>query len=81
MLSNYINIPIFIISFAIGLFFVYVLGPEIKTIYMYPSPSNYLKTQYKDDSNQCFQFKPVEIECPTNPFEIKTVPVQIRKVS
>lgn len=81
MLSNYINMPVFIISFAIGLFFVYVLGPEIKTIYMYPSPSNYLKTQYKDDSNQCFQFKPVEIECPINPLKIKTVPVQIRTVS
>lgn len=76
MLIKYIDIRIFIASFAIGLFFVYVLGPEIKTIYMYPSPSNYSKTQYKDNTNQCFQFKPVETECPVNPFDIKTVPVQ-----
>ncbi len=76
MLSKYIDIRIFIASFAIGLFFVYVLGPEIKTIYMYPSPSNYLKTQYKDNTDQCFQFKPNETDCPMNPFNIKTVPIQ-----
>ena len=76
MLTKYINIPIFIISFAIGLFFVYVLGPETKTIYMYPSPSNYTKTQYKDNTDQCFKFTPTETKCPLNPFEIHTVPVQ-----
>jgi hypothetical protein len=76
MLSKYISLPIFIISFSIGLFFVYVLGPEIKTIYVYPSPQNYMKTQYKDNSNQCFQFKPIETDCPINPFSVKTVPVQ-----
>ena len=76
MLSKYIDIRIFIASFAIGLFFVYVLGPEIKTIYMYPSPSNYLKTQYKDNTDQCFQFKPIKTDCPMNPFNIKTVPIQ-----
>ena len=76
MLSKYIHIPFFIASFAIGLFFVYVLGPDIKTVYMYPTPSNYLKTQYKDKNSQCFEFKPVETECPANPFSIKTVPIQ-----
>ena len=76
MLSKYVHIPVFIASFAIGLFFVYVLGPETKTVYVYPSPSNYLKTQYKDNTNQCFEYKPVETDCPVNPFDIKTVPVQ-----
>jgi hypothetical protein len=76
MLSHYINFKLFLISFAIGLFFVYVLGPETKTIYMYPSPSNYTKIQYKDNSDQCFNFTPTETKCPMNPFEIHTVPVQ-----
>jgi hypothetical protein len=76
MLSNYISLPVFLTSFAIGLFFVYIIGPEIKTIYIYPSPKNYMKTQYKDTTNQCFQFKPVETQCPINPLSIKTVPVQ-----
>lgn len=76
MLSNYISLPVFLISFAVGLFFVYVIGPESKTIYIYPSPENYMKTQYKDNSGQCFQFKPVETQCPINPLSIKSVPVQ-----
>lgn len=76
MLSNYISLPVFLISFAIGLFFVYIIGPESKTIYVYPSPQNYEKTQYKDSANQCFQFKPVETNCPINPLAIKTVPIQ-----
>jgi hypothetical protein len=76
MISDYISLPVFLISFAVGLFFVYILGPESKTIFIYPSPHNYMNVQYKDNVNQCFQFKPVETECPINPFSVKTVPVQ-----
>jgi hypothetical protein len=76
MLSNYISLPIFLISFALGLFFVYIMGPEMKTIYVYPSPQNYMKTLYRDSANQCFQFNPVETSCPINPLSIKSVPVQ-----
>jgi hypothetical protein len=76
MLSHYISLPIFLTSFAIGLFFVYVIGPESKTIYIYPSPENYMKTQYKDKADQCFQFKPVETQCPINPLSIKSIPIQ-----
>ena len=76
MITDYISLPIFLISFAVGLFFIYVLGPESKTIYIYPSPQNYMDTQYKDKSDQCFQFKPVTTQCPINPFSIKTVPLQ-----
>lgn len=76
MIAKYISLPIFLTSFAIGLFFIYILGPETKTIYIYPSPENYMKTQYKDKSGQCFQFKPVETQCPINPLSIKTIPIQ-----
>jgi hypothetical protein len=76
MLSNYVSFPVFLISFGIGLLFIYITGPEIKTVYVYPSPQNYLNTQYKDNVNQCFQYKPVETTCPINPFSIKTVPIQ-----
>lgn len=76
MISNYISLPIFLTSFAIGLFCVYVIGPELQTIYIYPTPENYLKTQYKDHSSQCFEFKPIETTCPINPFSIKHYPIQ-----
>ena len=76
MIKDYISFPIFFISFAVGLLFIYLIGPEIKTIYIYPSPQNYLKTQYKDISDQCFKFNPVETKCPINPFSIKSIPIQ-----
>ncbi len=76
MLSNYVSLPFFLTSFAIGLFFVYILGPESRAIYVYPSPENYMKTLYKDNVNQCFKFQPIEIKCPINPLSIKTVPIQ-----
>jgi hypothetical protein len=75
-ICNYISLPVFLVSFAVGLFFVYVIGPEKKTIYVYPTLENYTKTQYKDSAGQCFEFKPTETSCPFNPFSIKNVPIQ-----
>lgn len=76
MISKYISLPVFLVSFALGLFFVYTLGPEFKNIYVYPNLENYTKIQYKDKANQCFEFKPAETDCPLNPLSIKTIPVQ-----
>ena len=33
-----INIPAFIVSLAIGLFFAYTTMPKLNTIYVYPNP-------------------------------------------
>lgn len=76
MLIKYISLPVFIISFAIGLLFVYILGPEMKTVYIYPNPNNYKDILYQDNADQCFQYKPVVVSCPTNTLSIKTIPIQ-----
>jgi hypothetical protein len=74
--KNYICLNAFLISFSIGLFFVYMLGPDMKTVYIYPTLDNYLKYQYKDNSGQCFEFKPTEVSCPLNPLSINEIPLQ-----
>ena len=63
MLSKYISFPVFLVSFAIGLLCVYTIGPEFKTVYIYPTPDNYEKYLFKDNSGQCFQIEPVETQC------------------
>lgn len=76
MLLNYISIPVFLISFAIGLFFIYVLGPEMKTVYIYPTPENVHKILFKDKADNCFYFDEEIVECPKDESLISTIPIQ-----
>jgi hypothetical protein len=76
MIFNYISIPIFLISFAIGLFFVYILGPEIKTIFVYPSPETVNKVLFKDKADNCFYFEEKNVDCPSDESKISNIPIQ-----
>ena len=76
MILNYISLPVFLISFAIGLFFTYILGPETKTIYIYPSPENINKILFKDKANNCFAFEEEMVACPKDASKISTIPIQ-----
>jgi hypothetical protein len=76
MLLNYISIPVFLASFAIGLFFVYVLGPEMQKIYIYPSPETVNKVLFKDKANNCFHFQEEVVDCPTDISKISSIPIQ-----
>lgn len=77
MLFNYISIPIFLISFAVGIFFIYILGPEIKTIYIYPSPENVDKILFKDKADNCFYFEEETVECPKDDSFLSKIQMQI----
>jgi hypothetical protein len=76
MLLNFISLPIFLISFAIGVFFVYILGPETKTVYIYPSPSTVNKVLFKDKADNCFYMQEEVVECPTDESMISSIPMQ-----
>jgi hypothetical protein len=76
MISNYISLPIFLISFSIGLFFIYVLGPEMKTVYIYPSPETINKILFKDKVDNCFYFEEEFVKCPKDENLISTIPIQ-----
>ena len=60
---KYLHVPTFIISFAIGLFFVYITNPKYQTIYVYPNIENTEKIQYKDSAGTCFKLKPKQVQC------------------
>ena len=76
MMFDYISLPIFFVSLAIGLFFVYILGPDTKAVYIYPSPDNIDKILFKDDADNCFKYTPEEVTCPKDESKISDMPVQ-----
>jgi len=76
MLLNYISIPVFLVSFAVGVFFVYILGPEIKTVYIYPTPENVDKVLFKDKAENCFRFEEQLVDCPKDKSLISNIPMQ-----
>lgn len=73
MFLKYISIPVFIISLAIGIFFVYIYGSDIKPIYIYPTPENKDMIQYKDYAENCFTYEPIEVKCGNN---FNVIPIQ-----
>ena len=76
MLSKYINIPVFLVSLAIGIFAVYILEPETRNIFIYPSPENRNKIQYIDKVDGCYEYEQTEIDCNKTSGEIKEIPPQ-----
>jgi hypothetical protein len=71
-----INYKVFIITFFIGLLFVYLLGTNTKIIYIYPTPDNHSQFSVKDKSNTCFSYKPVKTKCPSEKSKISSYPFQ-----
>lgn len=75
-LTQYIDIPAFFISFAVGMFFVYTTFDDRRKIMVYPTPEGVEHVLYKDKSDQCFAFHQTEVKCPSNPTQISKIPVQ-----
>jgi len=71
LFSKFINLPIFIVSFLIGLFAVfYSMADNMKKVYVYPTPDNVRILQFKDNVDNCFEFKETEVVCPKDESKI-----------
>lgn len=64
MFFKYIDFRVFLISFVIGLFYIYINEDYKKIIIMHPTPDNIDKYQYKDKSDNCFSYTMKEVKCP-----------------
>lgn len=73
---QFINLPVFIVSFAIGVLFVYLYNDDERTIYVYPTPENVDLLQYKDATGHCFYFTQTEVACPKDASKIAKLPAQ-----
>jgi hypothetical protein len=76
-LSSFLNVRIFIISFAIGIFAVYLnSNAEKRKIMVFPTPDNIDEILYKDQAGTCFKFKQTQVNCPINQKDIAKVIAQ-----
>ena len=73
---KFINIPVFILSFAVGLFFVYLSSPNNKTVVVFPTPDNQEKIQYIDSIETCHKYVANETQCPSNKDDVIDYTVQ-----
>lgn len=67
---KFISIPIFLISFAFGLFFIYIWGEDLHPVYIYPTPENVGEVLYKDNAGSCYTYKSKKAECTYNAKDI-----------
>lgn len=75
-LLKYINIPVFLISLAFGIFAVYITSPDNRKIIVYPTHENADSIQYRDKANNCFSLAEQVVTCPSDPSKISKIPVQ-----
>ena len=73
---KFINMYVFLISLAVGLFFVYIFDAENKKIMVYPTQENAEMLQYRDKAGNCFSVKQEHLVCPANKSEISQIPMQ-----
>ena len=77
MFTKFLNLPIFICSFIIGIIFVQLSSPSNTVIFVYPTPDNIEHIVYKDKADNCFSYNIDNIKCPKDKKQIKTIPVQM----
>lgn len=77
MFTKFINIPVFIISFIVGLLFIHLSTTETKTVFVYPTPDNVDYIEYVDRANNCFTYKYDKVKCPEDPSGIVDIPPQM----
>jgi hypothetical protein len=76
MLFKFISLKVFLIGFFLGIFMVYIMGEDLKEVYIYPTLDNIAEIQYKDKADNCFVYKSNETQCPADISLISSIPIQ-----
>ena len=73
-MAKYINIPVFVVAFILGLLFVHLSDVPTEKIVVYPTPENAGTLEYADKAKNCFVFRQNKVECPKT--GVKKIPIQ-----
>ncbi len=71
---RYINVRYFLISFFVGLIFIYISGPEYNYITIFPTEDNKEKFQFEDKGSNCFTLESARVECTPS---AEQLPIQV----
>jgi hypothetical protein len=74
---KYLSIKTFILSFLVGMLFIFLSSPSHRSVVVYPTVDNQDKFQYKDMADNCFTFKPNVIKCPYLDNNVSVIPPQV----
>lgn len=66
LISKVVRVNYLVVSFAIGMFFVWMQSKERKKVYVFPSPDTVENVQYTDSSGMCFTYKQEHVPCPAD---------------
>ena len=75
-LFSKLNPYAFILSFCIGIFIFYLSEQPKKIIVKHPRPNDE-KTIYHDDDDNCYKYKTIEVQCPSDKSLILDHPLEI----
>ena len=73
---NHISWPAFIVSFALGVFYIYISLPTRRVVTVYPTQDNADHFNFRDKAHNCFRFEQEAKPCPANDDALKTIPMQ-----
>jgi len=79
MFTKFINFPVFITSFIIGVIFIRLSAPETTTVFVYPTPDNVKHLEYIDKAENCFEYNYSDVDCPDDDKLITNIPPQMGK--
>jgi len=74
--AKFIDFPVFLASFLIGVLVVYLYTDGNQKIYVYPTPQTAEYLQYRDKAGQCFSFQQSEVNCPKDSALLEPIPMQ-----
>lgn len=74
---KYLSIKTFIISFLVGILFIFLSYPAQRSVVIYPTVDNESMFQFKDLANNCFSLKPKIAKCPYLDTNVKVIPPQV----
>ena len=73
---KFFNFKYLILGIFFGMLALHYSDNEKRVIHVYPTPENINIIQYKDGADNCFTYENIIVDCPTDPDEIHSIPVQ-----